>query len=455
MKKQVLLALSLLGCLSLGAQRLVIPNLPDDNITGVFCESPMTWQHQKISEESYSLTAYQIAWNTAQNQWGDTVACVEQTKTTSLSGSQRFTELLWTKNPLGQWSKSGLTEVFNAPNWEMDKKPVPDSMHQYQWDKSKGGWLIQKKILFLKDSSGNPLKRSVFIKNPAQADTIEAFYLDKFWNTLWRERKVFQPQSTDYFIIDSSSFFFPNYAFLASYVIKKNENGAQKPYRRGVFEYVIPTETYDLNIDRWSDTLGFWQRLERITNQLDSTNFLHLRDYTQRTPVSYKLTKRLKNQYDSNWQPFQFTTGFYSLISDTPDSTIQKDYIKDDSTGLIRTIVEQFKPKYQQFQNRTKWEFAPGKKESVSAPEPVSAAVLPLRVSRLSAQSFQLDFDADPAIQSCHLRLFDVSGRSLKDWQEANRSSVSVDLSAFSAGMYYLHVTTGRGSRAVPLVVTE
>ncbi|MBV6442953.1 MAG: hypothetical protein EPGJADBJ_04680 [Saprospiraceae bacterium] len=435
---------------SISAQ-YIAPRQTDDNITGVFVESPLTWQFQQLSLDSIFLRGYGVDWDTLQNAWGDTVRLLEQS-VEPYQGGLKFTERVWSKQPSGIWEPVHRTEVFNPAPWDTNQKSKPDSVFHFTWNTGQSDWVLQKKIVYAKDSMGWVTQRASFLVDHTVADTLEIFSNDN-WGHLSQYRLAYDFQNAAYVPVDSTVYLFVNDTFSPSAIVYNFQTGQSKPFRRYDFEFFNILDNYEIKTDYWSEEIDFWKLLLIETQAVVPNQYWITRNYRTITTMGPKTYKRIQRYHDSDWDPLKFDNEYLPSLEAFPDSVLRKNYLKDSSTGLISTIIEQFQPKYEftTFFNRFKWEFAFGAAPTLSAESPV-LPVPKILVRRLSGGVFQIEVGQDNQVIQSQMRLFDTSGRQLKNWNVTN-SFTKIDISHFPAGVYYLNVLTGRSSQTVPLSI--
>lgn len=393
-----------------------------------------------------------MIWDSVQHIWSDTTVLVEQSVEPFQAGL-KFVEITRVRQPAGMWAPVRRNEVFNPIVWTTNQKTAPDSTFHFTWDSGLGDWTLQKKIVYAKDSADYVTQRSTFLSGHSIADTLEQFWVDDYWDQLWSSRMVFNEQNNLYKLLDSTAYAFVNDTFCPTTVIYDYQSGEKKPFRRYKFEFFNTLDNYELVTDHWSEEVNFWQAFLK-ENQIVVPNELRIANqYETRTSAGYKVYRRSQRYYDSDWDPLKFDTQYLPSLETFPDSVIRKNYLKDNNTGLISTIIEQIQPKYEYelFFNRFKWEFAFGAVPTVSAVSPVPL-VPKILVSSLSGGVYQIDIGQDTQVIQAQLRLFDASGRQLKTWKVTN-SFTKIDISHYPAGVYYLNIVTGHSSQTVPLSV--
>lgn len=445
----VLFLLPIFGHTSIA--QFVVPRQPDDNITGVFTESPLTWQFQQLSADSIFLRGYGVVWDTVQKAWGDTVALLEQSAE-PYQGGIKFVETIRSKSPGGTWSPSRRTEVYNPAAWESNQKAKPDSVFYFTWDTGLANWVLQKKIVYAKDSAGYVTQRATFLSGHVIADTLEQFVVDEYWDHPWRIRLVFDAQNGSYKLIDSTLYGFVNDTFCPTTIIFDFQSGQKKPFRRYDFQFFNTLDTYELVTDYWSEEVDFWQSFLQETQAIVPNQLWISKQYITRTSTGPKKYKSTQKYYHSDWSPRHFYYEYFPSLEAFPDSVVRRDYVRDSLNGLISAIIERFQPRYEyvEFFNRFKWEFAWGTAPTVSADQP-AAPPAKVQVSRLDRNIFLLDFGPE-ATGKKHLSLFDTSGKQLKTWS-ATGNTLQIDLSMCPAGVFYLHIADGRSSQTIPLAV--
>ncbi len=452
MKRQPLLSilLSCAFCQALTAQ-YIAPRQPDDNITAVFTESPLTWQFQQLSTDSVFLRGYGVVWDTTQQAWGDTILLLEQSAE-PYQGGLKFAETIRSKTLGSTWLPARRTEVFNPDGWLSNQKTKPDSVFHFTWDAGLASWALQKKIVYEKDLAGYVTLRSTYLSGHAVADTLEQFWVDTFWSVLLHHRLAYDFQSESYMPIDSTDYFFFTDTFSPSGRTYTFQTGQAKPFRRYDFKFFNILDTYELRTDFWSEEIDFWKAYSSENQVVLPNQFWFRKQYVIFTPMGQKKYRANEKYYYPDWSPKQFDYQYHPSLETFPDSVIRRDYLKDSNTGLISTIIERFQPRYEyvEFFNRFKWEFAWGAAPTVSAGQP-TAAPAKARVSRVDRGVFMLDFGTETTGRK-QLRLFDTSGKLLKTWHTAD-NTMEIDLSTFPAGIFYLHITDGRASQTVPLAV--
>ena len=418
------------------------PDLPNDNVDGIFLASPMTVDLANTMPGT-AIRGYLLGWDNLQQQWSDTLAIARHMHTALASGTSS-SEVVWSKSTAGQLDPVYRTEIFNSPDWNGQPGLTPDSAVFYDWQANTGAWTRRKKITY-QSLAGQVAERATTLGNHAQPDTLEKIYTDSVWDHLVKLRLLFVPGQGDYLPLDSTVYVYYN-GLCQSFGVYNLQDGSNQPLRRHKFKYFGDAQNYTMETDFWSDSLNFWRARYKFSQTFSPDEYRIFQQYDTLTTVAWQSYRRFNRLFSDDWKPHIFETEYFPGLETFPDSAYRREFYYNPGSGFLDSIVTQYKTIFGDWQPHSKWFFNDDAPVGIND-DPVALSYQ-VQLFTLSNRVFQarLPETATPL----WARVLDRSGRLIL-FQRSPGAFINVDLSAQPAGLYYLQVQSGKEIKSIPL----
>lgn len=439
----LLVCIAAFPCLIIGQERL--PDLPDDNIGGVFMASPVTVQTESFISDTMPIRGYLLAWNSIQEKWLDTISILDHA-ITFVGTEIRFSEIFSTKSGTN-FTKKYRIEVYNPLDWSGKPGTLPDSVIYSGWHTATQNWFRQKKVSYVTSLNDQVFERWIMLNGHLKADTIEKIFVDSFWGHRVRRRFEYIPLNDEYGAIDSTVYLFVD-GLCRSYGIFDQRNGIDKPARRYRYQYFSDPETYTVESDFWSDSIGFWKAFNKLSQVNFPDEHRVFRQYDTLTAFSWQTYKRISRHFSAEELPDFFETELFPSFGTFPDTALRKEFQYDTGTGRLTGITTYIKVSGGAWQPFTQWRFIAF--SSVGLKDTWDRTLEHIQIFTLGRGNFRLLLPPE-AVPST-IRLVDASGRPLFTRQLLD-TVLDVDLAGKPAGPYFLQVLSGAAFKSLPLVV--
>jgi hypothetical protein len=430
------------------------PDVPTDNITEAFMESPFTWQYNKLVQEQgiHTITGYKIQWDNTAMNWGDTLEIIQQGTESTPSGLVA-TEIRWKKNGISFLS-THKTVVYNTNNWLFGSKTMSDSTIYSTRDISNTEWLVKKKVIN-KKNKGYLSERAVYLDGHSLADSLNTFIIPYSGKLIG-----YMQQAPLFTITDSIQYI---YSFLdttcLSYTHMRKNGDKFSKHRRVDYKFLGLNGSYRKIINRpylVMDSLIVWTFAHQYELIRDDSAYeigISYDTLIQFTPTLTN-TKSAVLHCDEEWVPLDTRWDYKYSFNGSPDSSALFTYARDSGTGLISEIVKELQLDFGgDYKKEHKWVFS-------YQEEPVSYNTLSGVTEDCQLNIFgQNTYDRTAEITSCYtseqdgeMHIFDIGGRLVYSTKFSNGRHV-FPISNWLSGVYIAQVRTKSGIMAKQFVV--
>jgi hypothetical protein len=342
-KESILFALFFITCAVLAQPNTYYyhaPDVPNENISGLFLESPLTLQYQDMVGEKgiKSVIAYKSLWDTLANTWGDTIMVFKQ-EVTETTASILATETQWHKNGT-QLAPLRKIDIFNPPNWTWGSVLSPDSIKAYHWEVTTNAWKLDKKVVYQR-YKWYITERLVYMADNPQPDTIWTYSFPGVGEiTCHKKEKL----NTGGYLVQDSLLYLYQFDTLCDYYFHSSWDTAIGSFR--IVEYfelyyiqkIIFTSRYVYAIGGGNPSFttkvykGKFEDTKTLTFEVDTLVVGY--------PNLYGLYSNIL-QFDDDWLPKERREEFaYSLLG-PQDSFIRHSYVLHDSLKLVTTSTRE------------------------------------------------------------------------------------------------------------------
>ncbi len=310
------------------------PDMPDENISGLFLESPLTLQYPEmvVAKGIKSVVAYKNLWDTLANSWGDTVMVFKQ-EITETTASIMASETRWRKNG-AQLTPLQKIEIYNHPTWTWGSILSSDSVKTYYWDVATNVWELDKKITF-KRYKWYVTERSVFNGNNLQPDNIWIYAFPGIGEiTCHRKEKL----STGDYLVRDSLFYLCQFDTLCDYYYHSVWNESLGAFR--IEEHFNLSHIQKIvGIARYVYVNGggnpfFVSQIYKGKYEDTKVTLFAIDTFVLGAPDLLDLYTRLF-EFGSDWRPKRKKEEFLYSLSGPQDSFVRHNYVLHDSLKLV------------------------------------------------------------------------------------------------------------------------